>query len=324
VEQKSILKNLDLLFVNDTSNNYIFDLPDNSGTIGIEKNMVNNDILLYKNNLNFNKDTKVNCSSKEEGLCIDITLDGEINYTDNILEEKIKKQKDTMFVKYVNSSESTYESRENIDNKNIAIVIKGDFLNKYLFEKIKEADNLQEKYSKNIPTVLKKTTANIKTLLLANEIYNSQFQGDLNTLFLQSKVFEIIYNEFNDILKYKPQTLNNDIKLTKEDIEALYMAKTLITEEKYFVNLSELSKKVALNEFKLKYGFKKFFNTSPGAMIIDYRMQEAKELLETTEFSINEISKLVGYKYIQSFSNAFYKKFGVRPKDIMKSRKYYY
>jgi len=53
-------------------------------------------------------------------------------------------------------------------------------------------------------------------------------------------------------------------------------------------------------------------------------MQKAKILLKESEYNINEIALLVGYSYAQNFSNAFLKRFGIRPKEIMKTRKYYY
>ena len=59
-------------------------------------------------------------------------------------------------------------------------------------------------------------------------------------------------------------------------------------------------------------------------MILEHKMIHAKQLLETSEFSILEIANFVGYKYQQSFSNAFFQFFGLRPKDVMKSRNYYY
>ncbi len=89
-------------------------------------------------------------------------------------------------------------------------------------------------------------------------------------------------------------------------------------------SISELAKLVKLNEFKLKYGFKSFYNTTPYTLLFDYRMEKAKELLETSEYNINEISTIVGYKQSSNFTKAFCKKYGVLPKDIMKSRKYYY
>jgi len=321
---RSILNNAEILIEQDKENKVCYNFPNSLGYVELEKSIINKDIFLIKNDIVLNKDTTLEASSKEEGLCISVTLNGRLSYKDQILNEKIDKQKNSMFVKYMNSSHSFYESKKNETIKEIGLVIKGDFLKKHFLEKLNDVDNVQKKYDENIPTVLKKSRTNMKTAILANEIYNSPFKGDLNNLFLQSKVYEIIYNEFSDILEKNSSNVKEEIKFSTDDLEALYKAKALICEEKDFLSLPELSKKVALNEFKLKYGFKKFFNTSPGNMILEYRLQEAKKLLESTELNISEISSLVGYKYVQSFSTAFKKRFNVNPKDVMIKRKYYF
>jgi len=321
---RSILNNAEILIEQDKENKVCYNFPNSLGYVELEKSIINKDIFLIKNDIVLNKDTTLEAYSKEEGLCISVTLNGRLSYKDQILNEKIDKQKNSMFVKYMNSSHSFYESKKDETIKEIGLVIKGDFLKKHFLEKLNDVDNVQKKYDENIPTVLKKSRTNMKTAILANEIYNSPFKGDLNNLFLQSKVYEIIYNEFSDILEKNSSNVKEEIKFSTDDLEALYKAKALICEEKDFLSLPELSKKVALNEFKLKYGFKKFFNTSPGNMILEYRLQEAKKLLESTELNISEISSLVGYKYVQSFSTAFKKRFNVNPKDIMIKRKYYF
>ena len=112
--------------------------------------------------------------------------------------------------------------------------------------------------------------------------------------------------------------------LTKDDIEALHAIKSLIMQDKRNFSINELSKKTAMNQTKLKYGFKELFNTTPGNMMLEARMYEAKRLLEKSECSVTEIAQITGYKYIQNFSNAFMKFFGTNPKEVMKSRKYYY
>lgn len=313
----------DLLSFN-TQRNTVITLPNNTGKVDVQKDVISEDILLFRNKFEFFENTFVTSTSSERGLCIDITLDGSISYTDHILNQKIEKNKNTTFLKYLNTSHTSFQANRNTTCKNIGIIIKGDFLNKFLLNKIDLKDKIKKNYSNNIPTLFKSTQTNIRTTLLATEIYNSPFEQELDTIFLQSKVYEIIYNEFSDILQKNGMDLNKDIKLTKEDIHALFKAKTLINEEKYFSSISKLSKKVALNEFKLKYGFKKLFNTSPGAMMLEGRMQESKRLLLESEFSITEISKMVGYRYINSFSNAFSNKFGINPKELMKKRKYYY
>ncbi|MDN5106124.1 AraC family transcriptional regulator, partial [Aliarcobacter butzleri] len=200
------------------------------------------------------------------------------------------------------------------------ISIKNDFLEKqlstysYLLDKIKTSSSFIHRVDNSL---------NIK---LANELFNSPFTNELHNIYLQSKVLEIIYNQFKEFEKCfcKKECNCEKIKLSNEDIQALYKARDIILLTHDFPDLSTLARKVAINEFKLKFGFKKLFNTTVGQMILEHKMIHAKQLLETSEFSILEIANFVGYKYQQSFSNAFFQFFGLRPKDVMKSRNYYY
>ena len=163
-----------------------------------------------------------------------------------------------------------------------------------------------------------------KLAFLAKEIYNSPFKGELNSLYLQGKVYELLHNEFANLISEKEEISSSTMKFSNADIQALHKAKKIMQTSQNKISIIQLSRKVALNEHKLKYGFKKLFNTTPYSLMLERRMYEAKELLESSDLNVSEVADKVGYKYIQSFSMAFTKFFGQSPKDLMKSRKYYY
>jgi len=320
---KTILSDFDTIRNNNEEVDVCIDLPKESGSVNINKNIISDDIILFKSRSHYKKKTFIKSLSKEENLSICINLDGQLYYKDYKLDETINKKANTMFVKYINNDYCSHEVKKDTKVNDIWITIKGEFLKKSFLEKLENVDQVQKNYEKDIPTLFKNKKTDIKTSILAHELWNSPYQGDLNKLFSQSKVYEIICNEFSDIFQ-KNEKPNTNIKLSKNDIEALYKAKSLISEEETFISLSQLAKKVTLNEFKLKYGFKTLFNTSPGAMALEYKMQKAKRLLQSSEYNINEISSIIGYKYVQGFTMAFKKRFGINPKELMKSRKYYY
>lgn len=159
---------------------------------------------------------------------------------------------------------------------------------------------------------------------MIKQISKSPYTNELNDLYFQSKIYEIVYDEFKSLLEHERTIDNQYIKFSDDDMERLHYAKKLIQEEQQFLSLKQLSRAVALNEFKLKYGFKKLFDSSIGAIVLEQKMLEAKRLLEKSELTIGEISQIVGYKYPSNFTIVFKKYFGINPRDIMKSRKYYY
>jgi AraC-like DNA-binding protein len=106
------------------------------------------------------------------------------------------------------------------------------------------------------------------------------------------------------------------MKLKKEDIERIRLARDLLTKNRrYHITINDLSIQTQLNRTKLQYGFKQLFGISIDDYRILLRMEKAKELLEQTEKSIKEISTLVGYKSMGSFSTMFKKVYSKSPTE---------
>ena len=104
------------------------------------------------------------------------------------------------------------------------------------------------------------------------------------------------------------------MKLKKEDIENIRKARDLLAKnQRYHITISDLSRETRMNRTKLQYGFKQLFGISIDDYRIQLRMERAKELLEQTEKSVKEISILLGYKSMGSFSTMFKKLFMVSP-----------
>lgn len=61
--------------------------------------------------------------------------------------------------------------------------------------------------------------------------------------------------------------------------------------------------------------FKKYTGLTPLQYLLEVRLLNAMKLLETTNFQINEISRLVGYDNALYFSRLFHKHMGVSPKE---------
>ena len=66
--------------------------------------------------------------------------------------------------------------------------------------------------------------------------------------------------------------------------------------------------------------FKKYTGSTPMQFIVGIRINNAQMLLETTTYSINEISKIVGYDNQLYFSRLFHKLKGYSPREYRKLR----
>ena len=78
----------------------------------------------------------------------------------------------------------------------------------------------------------------------------------------------------------------------------------------------ELAKLVALNEHKLKTGFREIYGKSIYEYIRSIRMENASHLLENMDLSISEIAGMVGYVNTSHFAAAFRNAYGLNPRDF--------
>ncbi|WP_418179542.1 helix-turn-helix domain-containing protein [Aliarcobacter lanthieri] len=310
-------RNLKDFYITNSNRNYILQLPNAIKSVIYQQTILNNDISFYKIKNLLKDSINIESNQKFNGLFIGILLNERVYYKDKIANHEEVLEKHTIKIDYVNEYDMITNLRAN--SSSIGIILKDNFLEKN-FSKLLE---IHSKDFTSLPSVTLKNQTS-KNIHLANDLYNSPFEGELQNIYLQSKVLELIYNEFSEMLNKEENEKYKTVKLTQDDIEALHKVRNLILLENDFSDLMTFSRKVALNEFKLKYGFKQIFNTTIGKMILERKMLYAKQLLETSEFSISEISSFVGYKHQQNFSSAFSQFFGILPRDIMIKRSYYY
>lgn len=150
---------------------------------------------------------------------------------------------------------------------------------------------------------------------ILSSMMHCPFENEMRETFLREHIralFIIQLYHFNKILA--GQTLRIDTEINSIDRDKLQSVKEYI--DKNFLNpasLESLTRDFGLNEFKLKSGFKKMFDTSPIKYLQGKRLSFALSLLRDTNKSIKEISHEIGYSHPANFTNAFVKKFGKTP-----------
>ena len=151
--------------------------------------------------------------------------------------------------------------------------------------------------------------------------------NELTPIYLESKILESIAllskelnsspeNVFTNQLNYGKIKIGKDryITLTASDAHAIQKAHDILTKEACNPpTIKALSKMVFLNEQKLKAGFSAKYHMSISEYTNSIRMTMAENLLSTTELSIDEISKQLGYNYSGNFVKMFKKTHGKTP-----------
>lgn len=292
--------------------------------IWLKKN-INNNIFFYKSDYCLNKSVEYKQTHKIDGIAYSTGIEGNLSYKSMIHNEGYNCEESISNIHLISKDEVYHSMEKNVKYKAIYLILKRDFLEKtlpnssYKDEILKNLDN--EFFYKNIHTM----KISIEMKYISNQIFYSPYENELNELFIESKILELSYHVLNLLLEKSKNIGEKGIKFSQYDIDALYKAKTILVENmKSPPSIIELSKIVKLNDFKLKIGFKKLFNITPFAFLFEERMLKAKYLLQSSELSVGEISKEVGYTQQQNFRKAFFNRFNILPKDIMKRRKYYY
>lgn len=158
--------------------------------------------------------------------------------------------------------------------------------------------------------------------------------NELTPIYLESKILESIAllskelnsspeNVFTNQLDYGKIQIGKDrfITLTASDANAIQKAHDILTDE--FCNpptIKSLSKMVFLNEQKLKAGFSAKYHMSISEYTNSIRMTMAENLLSTTELSVEEIAKKLGYNYSGNFVKSFKKVHGKTPLNFRKMK----
>ncbi len=156
---------------------------------------------------------------------------------------------------------------------------------------------------------------NYKIHRVAHEIIYCPYNGPLEQLFLFSKCMELLVLQADLFAKESASD-----KLSLKDKTKLLDAKEILDANiENPPTIVEISRQVALNEFKLKKGFKEQFGATLFGYVHFLRMDKAKRLLLDSQDSIKEIAYQTGYSSPQYFSKAFKQEFGVAPNIIRKN-----
>ena len=84
-------------------------------------------------------------------------------------------------------------------------------------------------------------------------------------------------------------------------------------------SLDELASEIGLSLKKLKDGFKQIYGDTVFAYLLDHKMDEARKMLESQKYNVNEVGLKLGYSTSSHFINAFKKKYGTTPKKYLGS-----
>ena len=306
---KYYLKDLISSNLNSKKNIIKNSFPLEIGTDYMEKIYIQDGFLFSKTNYNIEKPIFLEAKQEERKFVITISLKGNTTYINSQDKKFIPFKEGFTTISMFENTQGFREFKDKQINQ-IRLILSESFLRRN-FQK-----SLVEKYffnKQNLQLIDFRLTS-IQSQFLLNDILNCSLVGELANIYKQGKIFELLSLEISKLQKNE-----DDIFLDDYDRSAILKAKEILLNNlQNPPSIVGLAKMVHLSEVKLKRGFKQIYKTSPYQLLVSHKMNLAKNMLESGKYNINEIALQVGYKFANNFTNAFYKEFKIRPKDVLK------
>ena len=191
-------------------------------------------------------------------------------------------------------------------SKRILLEYLEEFKNIELISKLEKADTFE--IFNAIPITAKHNH-------IINNIFNNPYRGVLKDIYFENHATQLLLSVLEDLNKQKKV----NIFLDDYDKNRLHKAKKLLLEDlQNPPTIRELSRLVALNEDKLKKGFKLIFDTTIFKTLTDQRMRQALQQVQRDDMNIGEIAFEAGYENVSSFIATFKKTYGQTPGTLQK------
>lgn len=178
-------------------------------------------------------------------------------------------------------------------------------------ESNKESADLLENMIRNNYLFIRKETPPDMTVemhMILREILSYSRKGVMQKLFVEAKIIKLlilIFEQFNE-------------KNMVENIPKTPVIIKKFIDENYHRNIKaeELSSLIGINQNTIRKEFKAQYHLTVSDYISELRMLKAKKLIIDKDIMIKEIAIECGYEYVQNFTRAFKKKFGLSPEKL--------
>jgi len=156
------------------------------------------------------------------------------------------------------------------------------------------------------------------TLVVLQQIVNTNINTSIKDLYIKGKIYELLSLHFN-----KKEDANEEycpFLVDDQCVIKIRQAKDIIISRiEEPPSLQELANEVGLNIKKLKETFKQIYGDTVYGFLFNYKMEQARKLLESNQYNVNEVGAKIGYSTASHFIAAFKKKYGTTPKKYKSS-----
>ena len=118
------------------------------------------------------------------------------------------------------------------------------------------------------------------------------------------------------------EQINESSRYTDRQVEIIKNVHDKLTEDlSKRITIENLAKEFCMNPTTLKAVFKDVYGKSVASHLKEHRMKKAAELFNTTDMTVDEVSREVGYVSHGKFAEAFREAYSVNPREYRKNTK---
>lgn len=173
------------------------------------------------------------------------------------------------------------------------------------------SENINKKFYAENPI-----TPNLRLVL--DQLAHVQTIPTNENLYYMGKAFELLSFYFDR--SNETDQANCPFLLDENNVQKIRQAKKIVIDNMIDPpGLKEISRRIGLNEYQLKVGFKNIYGSSVFQFLNDYKMEYARKLLDDRAHKVNEVSEEVGYSNPSHFIAAFKRKYGITPKKYVQA-----
>jgi AraC family transcriptional regulator, transcriptional activator of the genes for pyochelin and ferripyochelin receptors len=151
---------------------------------------------------------------------------------------------------------------------------------------------------------------------IAAAIRDSAFTGETLKVYRLGKSIELLCESVRLLDRGELLPVSAEGALSRQDTQRIIAARKMIDErwnEK--LTLDAIARACGVNRAKLTRGFKELFHCTIAEALAEQRLEQASQMLRTTDLPVSSIGYENGYLNNASFARAFGRRFGMSPSD---------
>nr|WP_199081369.1 AraC family transcriptional regulator [Pedobacter sp. ASV19] len=274
-------------------------------------------LFLVHSTMQFNEHVKVISEVEGEAITSQFIFYGSSSSMEKNVPKNNRRTGSRHNIRYIPSLKGKYPMMPELEYKYFLLVMS----KQYYFHLIDQHSLLHSEFVKEIlkgkysSFAAKDLSVTSEMKRVINDICECKRTGELKRLHTEAKILELLMLQLEQM---QSGTEVDKYLIKQDDLKKIEHARDILDATyQYPPTIIELSKRVTLNEFKLKKGFKEYYGTTIYGYVTRLRMEEARRLILEERKSIGQVAAAVGFNHQSHLTEAFKRYFGILPSEVM-------